>query len=457
MSDTLLEMNILCLKKMLDYLGVCDLLKLAEVFNITVKRINYLDSTKDVTANLIQTKFVQFAKTVQKLFEEKTDCRITFRHSAANPFNIIRKNEKILHHFGGLIKIISVDFSQFDNDSPDKLMRDFVSNTKNFIADEIFSMLSHQFAKVEEIYLSGVKISDNFSSFNKCFPRLRLLYFDQVQIDRGELIECNFPHLEEVHMLYNNIFNNEYNFVIMLKMNPQLKRLGIDDQLFDLEFINKKLPDLQHLTLKIKKYTDMRDFAPVYIETLTSLTVIVDSLQTLSRRLTNRLQANNLKRLSVFSCDSNDDRLSVDFFKFVKTMSSINELVVGTLDFQSQHVISFINELPNLKKFCIRHNWQNIASINFIVEFLSKCKHITELVIYINIKYKAKDDSYEFEKHYTESFIQTAMENDVLGASEWKLEFGERNYDFQKFFISSDHVDFCYRKDSSFVCIKKCN
>lgn len=101
---TLLDLNIQCLRKIFGYFENIDIVSVAEAFNITDKNVNELAKTDDNTEQLIKSKFLRFATTLQEQFTK------TYGSSIYVELDRFKLHRGVIRHFGGLITELDVNF-----------------------------------------------------------------------------------------------------------------------------------------------------------------------------------------------------------------------------------------------------------------------------------------------------------------------------------------------------------
>lgn len=440
-EKTILDLNIQCLHKMLSYLENVDFVNLAEAFNITDRNIKELENSEDDTENLTKTKFTQFANILMNVFLLKNGPWIGIRDKYQ--FYL-----KLLHHFGGVIKELGVDFRYNKNDSEmevelgmaiQKYCREsLVYLRMDSMSGAMFSNLSQPFPNVKEVRLQCGKLNANASKFNNWFPKMSKLWLLEIQFAEPECIENHFPNLvdliisngwEEVTSKAPESFVSISHFSIALHLNPQLKSLHlgriecydgkkVEWNEFLLNFIKRKLPNLYSLSFDRTSFYKFKGFEDsISIDSLTSL-----NLHGFCDFSKFKIKSNQLKSLT-FKTDKLNSNTFDAVIKYLNSNSTIESLTLYAMrdcyELHSEEMINTINALPNLKTLAIMEEWKDNVTIDSIVQLLSSCKQITKLQVFCDFESILR---YSNQTNIKESVEKFARDH-AFDANPWNIAY----------------------------------
>ncbi|XP_055297624.1 uncharacterized protein LOC129566095 [Sitodiplosis mosellana] len=405
-QPTLLDLNIQCLRELRRYLNICDIVSLAEAYNITESNVNELENSEDNTEHLTKSKFIQFAWAVQEMFLHINGPSININHTDRSLNDINNEFQfyvKLLRHFGSYIKELNVivrkegiEAGKLFGDAIQTYCRESLVSIKvTSIDGDFLSNISQPFPNVETLKICGEQLGVNPIKFNKWFPKLRSLEFGDTNFTNPECIEHHFPQLTRLVIQNQKNFSTGFltctSLGIALHLNPQLESLRISDAFglanainFNkslLVFIKRKLPNLRRLQLISRQYGWRGDSEFISIDSLTRLKVVAyesESLMTIPVR-SNQMTQLHLKILNNF--DGFDG-----IMEFVKKNATVYALTISAkikhFHLNDDKFANFISGLKYLKTLAIEYYWQDNEAIDAIVHFLSICSKIKRFDIF---------------------------------------------------------------------------
>lgn len=374
-QTTVLELDEYCLQNVLEHLDEFDLSNLVEAFDISAQNILKLEQNEDESEDLIQSKYVRFAKAVRNTFSHIIEREYFQCFSIWSD----KKCVQLLRRFGDLLPELQISFrlkfteedsieeigDMDETEAIDDIEEAIVtycydtlhSVQLNFMNKNSFSTISKPFVNVERLHIAG-SISNNLFPLNKWFPKLRVLILDR--IFEPEYFEYHFPYLEKLFLYnekdqhrrrvkYDPKFSNS-NLAILLHLNPQLKSLhvwgardlgrgfGIQFNEQFIHMMSQKCPILTDLSLNmVESQIDDLPFDN-FIEMNSITTLKVDCIGWFQLRYNAPIRSTRLKELCIHSAWWNS--LDEDFrhlTEFAKNNNNIRKLTLHCI-YHSEHM-----------------------------------------------------------------------------------------------------------------------
>lgn len=445
-QKTILDLKPHHIRKICEYLGLRDIINIAEAIGITEQRVKSLKSAIGNDQSHPNIKFLRFAESVQQAFEESGKYLCIDGSTSSFDINEVKK---LLHHFDDRVLSLTVDYPN------DRTMvvaiDDMVQKHFRYSAlyplelcnvnEHVFATITGPFPDMEHVNLSGY-VGSNLSKFNEWFPQLSILELYEVSFAEPESIECHFLRLSELHVRNDTETSDcstmvtGSNLKIALQLNPQLKTLvlydddgGRDDCGICLDkqflyFIQRKLPDLCSLFLTISNLNEGAECRPgqIVFNNLDHLDICITKWSYLSKI---PIKSEKLNRLCLEQSEvwSQMDPANFEAMaNFVKLNKSIGILHIRNwftdYDLCNEKLFSLVNTLTQLEEILVYYDWQSTTAADSIIHCLMQCKNIKKLKAVIPYRPIAKKD----QEHFVKSF-QSYADINGFDASLWNIEF----------------------------------
>lgn len=379
------DINYDCLEAVFEKLEISDLLNLADTSKTLRILIQSRLPGKFNRLECIKIEKVRPSRNPLILFDGKS-CRITDAKSSV----------RFLRCFGHLIRAICIDYEagfgflytkiyQYLNEyCCDNLKRLQIDSAPAFAINHV---LDKPFPKVKHAILEYVTLGDTFSHFNQLFPNIKSLKLTNVRMNDTKCIEQQFPKLvclvlkkcvnEENSRNERRLLLRESNFAVILRLNPNIRKLVFDDFIFDGIFHRymsenlqgiKKLTvtsDLTNLRLRddVIRFENVESFylyaftekvkrlpkIPFLFSKLKKFELGLDAAY-LDKKFIYFLQMHPLLvKLKIYSKNPQFSQRVGDIQKLVKVLPSLNKLYIMDQGFSFDEIITLIKECKTLK------------------------------------------------------------------------------------------------------------
>lgn len=433
------------IQKISEYLGLRDIINIAEAIGITEQRVKALKNAIGNDQSHPNIKFLRFAEAVQQAFDEESDKYLCIAGSTSS-FDI-NEVKKLLHHFDDRVYSLTVDYPKDRtmvaaiDDMVQKHFRysDLYPLDLSNVNEHVFATITGPFPDMEDVYLSGY-VGTNLSKFNEWFPQLYKLELDEVSFAEPECIECHFPRLSELRVRNDTNTSDcstmvtDSNLKIALQLNPQLKTLvlhdndgGRDDCGICLDkqflyFIQRKLPNLYDLSLTISNLNEEAECRPgqIVFKNLDHLDICITKWSYLSKIpiKSDKLNCLCLQQSEWSGMDPADFEAMANFVKLNKSIGILHIRNWFTdYDLCNEKLFGLVNTLTQLEEFQVIYDWRSTTAANSIIYCLMQCKNIKKFRAVGQLSAKKE------QEHFVKSFQRYADIN-VFDASLWNIEFG---------------------------------
>lgn len=297
---------------------------------------------------------------------------ITVDHIKVNQYETALQ---FLRYFGHIISNVEFNAYLFRFEQSNKItsqVNKYCSKSltqmtiRNLRSDQIAEW-KNQFKNLKTVRLLGSTDCENIQ-MNFLFPVMQQLEFESVTFSNSSFIEENFPHL--MHLKYFKTFSHENNTHMerALVLNPQLRSFsigGLVDAEF-LEFTARQLPNLEILGLlsfphgfhnnDVGKTVRFKNVRELTVDLYRNRHEVPEHIP---------LVFDRLEKIEML-CHYVPEQAA----QFISQNKKLKEVHVPWTDLSREHLLSFVEDLPNLVEISAR--WKPDAAGSELIALISR-------------------------------------------------------------------------------------